>query len=79
MLRAMDGQDKPFSEMSEAELWEPLLGPPYRPGESREPEFLGEYSLEEAEQMGAFFDDPADLEEFEQALAEEKARKASAN
>lgn len=79
MLRAMGGQDKPLSEMSEAELWEPLLGPPYRPGVSQEPELLGEYSLEEAEEMGAFFEEPGEQEAFERALAEEKARKASAH
>ena len=75
----MDGQDKPLSEMSEAELWEPLFGPPYRPGVSQEPELVGEYSLEEAEQLGAFFEDPAEQEAFERALAAEKARKASAH
>jgi len=48
-------------------------------GIARAPEFLGEYSLEEAEQLGAFFDDPAELEAFERALADEQARKAASN
>lgn len=80
MLGAMAAQDKPLSEMSDRELWDSM--PPFEldaDGVARTPEFLGEYSLEEAEQLGAFFDDPAELEAFEQALAEEKARKASAN
>ena len=80
MLRAMAAEDKPISEMSESELWDSvLLGPPYRPGEPpREPELLGEYGLEEAAAMGAFFEEPGEQEAFEQALAEERARKAAA-
>ena len=75
----MVSDDKPISQMSESELWDSvLLGPPYRPGASQEPELLGEYSLEEAAAMGAFFDDPAEQEAFERALAEERAGKASA-
>ena len=80
MLGAMDAQDKPLSEMSDRELWDSM--PAFEldgDGIAREPELLGEYSLEEAEQLGAFFDDPAEQEAFERALAEEKARKASVN
>lgn len=80
MLRAMAAQDKPLSQMSAEQIGESFFdGPPYRPGESREPELLGEYSLEEAEQLGAFFEEPGEQEAFERALAEEKARKAAVN
>ena len=75
----MAAEDKPLSQMSEQELWDSvLLGPPYGPGVSQEPELLGEYSLEEAAAMGAFFEEPGEQEAFEQALAEERARKAAA-
>ena len=77
MLRAMGAQDKPLSQMSDRELWDSM--PPFEldgDGIARTPELLGEYSLEEAAEMGAFFDDPAEQEAFEQALAEERARKA---
>ena len=79
MLRAMAAEDKPLSQMSAEEIGESFFdGPPYRPGESREPELLGEYSLEEAAAMGAFFEEPGEQEAFEQALAEERARTAAA-
>lgn len=80
MLKAMAAQGKPLSEMSERELWDSL--PPFDlggDGVAREPELLGEYSLEEAEQLGAFFDDPAEQGAFDRAWAEEQARKSSAH
>ena len=75
MLGGMD-QDKRPAPRFDADFW--FDGPPYQPGMSQEPELLGEYSLEEAAEMGAFFDEPAEQEAFEQALAEERAAKASA-
>lgn len=80
MLRAMAAPDKPLSQMSGRELWDSM--PPFEldaDGIARTPEFLGEYSVEEAEQLGTFFDDPAELEAFERALADEQARKAASN
>ncbi len=77
MLRAMAAQDEPLSQMSDRELWDSM--PPFeldQDGIARTPELLGEYSLGEAANMGAFFDDPTEQEAFERALAEERARKA---
>lgn len=77
MLRAMAAEDTQRTQRFDADFW--FDGPPYRPGEPpREPELLGEYGLEEAAAMGAFFEEPGEQEAFEQALAEERARKAPA-
>ena len=76
MLRAMPLHDSQRSQRFDADFW--FDGPPYGPGVSQEPELLGEYSLEEAAAMGAFFEEPGEQEAFEQALAEERARTAAA-
>ena len=74
----MAAADKPISQMSERELWDSMPSFKHDPdGIARMPELVGEYSLEEAAAMGAFFEEPGEQEAFEQALAEERARKAA--
>ena len=66
-----------YEHLSEEELWELLSVFPRDADGFAQPELLGEYSLEEAEELGAFFEDPAEQEAFDRALAERKRQIAA--
>ena len=66
-----------YEHLSEEELLESLSVFPRDADGFAQPELLGEYSLEEAEELGAFFEDPAEQEAFDRALAQRKRQLAA--
>ena len=68
-----------YEHLSEEELWESLrCSTRDADGIARTPELIGEFTVEEAVEMGAFFEDPAEEAAFERLVGERARARASA-